>query len=356
MKSFNVLRHFLDRPVDPLAEKLGIPFHGCARWYGGDAPHAAVLLVKEAPDPVEKTGGAVHPLIVPIQVFLRRRSEEAEYSCRVRPILLDQVFGIDHVLLRFGHLFQSSDRNLLTALQAVKMLSPALNFAGEEIPVFRTLVDLLADHALGQEIRKRLFNADQPHVFQNPCEEARIEKMKDRVLDSADVLVHGHPVVDTLPVQRPFVEIGTGKPVEVPRRLHKGVHRIRFPMRRTAALRAARFDKLLQSLQGRFPCARHLHVGWENDREVLLRDRHGPALVAIEDRNRCSPVTLPGNPPVFQPVGHPLSADSLLASSLAIASLAAGLFIPLNRPELTSIPSPSYASFIVSVFRSLSSG
>jgi len=53
------------------------------------------------PRPAQEPEGTLDPLITPFQVFLRRRSEEAEDSGRVRPVLQDKIVRIHDVFQRF---------------------------------------------------------------------------------------------------------------------------------------------------------------------------------------------------------------------------------------------------------------
>jgi len=57
-------------------------------------------------------------------------------------------------------------------------------------------VGLVGDHALSEEAAERLIDGDVPGPVHRPGEKARIEKMQDRVLDAADILVNGEPIAD----------------------------------------------------------------------------------------------------------------------------------------------------------------
>src|SRR6056297_3971600 len=67
-----------------------------------------------------------------------------------------------------------------------------------------------------------------------PGEEAGIEKVQDRVLDAADILVHVHPVggFGHIGGRR---RAGGGEASEIPRRIDEGVHRVGLAPRGVSA-------------------------------------------------------------------------------------------------------------------------
>ena len=56
-------------------------------------------------------------------------------------------------------------------------------------------IGLVDDHALREQAGERLVEAEMARLAHGPGEEARVEQMQDRVLDAADILVDGQPVV-----------------------------------------------------------------------------------------------------------------------------------------------------------------
>ncbi len=125
-------------------------------------------LEREPPDPVEEPGRPLDAGVAPLLVLLGRAHEEDVEPQRVGAVARDRLVGRDDVPLRLRH------------LRAVAV-----------------------DHPLGEEARERLAEAEQLHVVQHLREEARVEQVQDGVLDAADVLVDGQPVVDDLLVPRP---------------------------------------------------------------------------------------------------------------------------------------------------------
>jgi hypothetical protein len=72
--------------------------------------------------------------------------------------------------------------------------------------------------------------SDQAFVAHQLVEEARVQQVQDGVLDAADVLVHGQPVVGALRVQHALVVVGAGETGVVPGRLHEGVEGVRLAL------------------------------------------------------------------------------------------------------------------------------
>ncbi len=58
------------------------------------------------------------------------------------------------------------------------------------------------DHALGEEAGEGLGDRDAADAPQRAGEEARIEQVQDRMLDAADILVDGQPVIGRFAGQR----------------------------------------------------------------------------------------------------------------------------------------------------------
>ena len=57
------------------------------------------------------------------------------------------------------------------------------------------VIDLVQDHALRQQVGERLLERGQAEIAHHARPEPRVQQVQDRVLDAADVLVDGHPVV-----------------------------------------------------------------------------------------------------------------------------------------------------------------
>ena len=163
-------------------------------------------------------------------------------------------------------------------------------------------VGLVADHALGHQPVKGLLDPQIAALFQRPGEKAGIEQMQNRVLDAADVLVHGQPVIHRLAIEG--LGIGNGSEAgEIPRRFEEGIEGIRFPAGRLAARRAIHIlpgGMVVEWIAGQV----QVHVFGQDHRQILFRHRHQPAVLTVNDRNGAAPIPLPGNAPVAQPVVH----------------------------------------------------
>src|SRR5207245_5227175 len=77
------------------------------------------------------------------------------------------------------------------------------------------------------------------------------------------------------------------------------------------ALPISRLDKLRRAGQRRLALSRQLDVRGQDDRQVRLRHGHNPARVAVNDRNRRAPVTLPRNSPVLDAIPYGPLAEAL---------------------------------------------
>ena len=103
----------------------------------------------------------------------------------------------------------------------------------------------------------RLHQAD---VRQELREEPGVDQVQAGVLNAADVLVHGHPVVHVRPLEGGLRVVGRAVAVEVPGRAEERVHGVRFPHGGRAALRAGRGQPLRHVQQRRAPHVPHLDV------------------------------------------------------------------------------------------------
>ncbi len=128
-------------------------------------------LPDQSPDAVEEPEAAGHALVGPFQVPFRRRGKQTEKPGRIGAVSFDHFIRVHHVALGFGH---------LGAVQK--------------------------DHALGQQAGKRLVHPGMPQIPEHLGEKAGVEKVQDRMLDAADILVHRHPVVHPLPIENAVLD------------------------------------------------------------------------------------------------------------------------------------------------------
>ena len=239
--------------------------------------HQVEPVMDQFPYAVEKTERAVNPLVAPVQILFRRRRKQGKEAGRIGAVTLDEGIGIDHVTLGLAHLGA-----------------------------------ILDDHALGQQVGEGLVAGYVSQVAQYLGKEAGIQKMQDGMLDTADILVNGHPVIHPFAVQRAVLEVGAAIAQEIPGRLDKGVHGVGFAPRRLAAQGTGAVDKGIQLGQRTAPFPAELHVHGKPHRQILFRDRHHAAAVAVDHRNGIAPVALTGDPPIAQAEIDRLLADPLL--------------------------------------------
>src|SRR5690606_18142706 len=93
------------------------------------------------------------------------------------------------------------------------------------------------DHALGEQTLERLLHVDMAGLSHGARKEARIEEMEDRMLDAADILIDGEPVIGRLRVGR-IILPGRGEAYEIPAGINERIHGVRLAARIGTALRA----------------------------------------------------------------------------------------------------------------------
>ena len=126
--------------------------------------------------------------------------------------------------------------------------------------------------------------------------------MKHGVLNAANILIHRQPVVRRRPVNR-LLGPRIGEAGKVPARVHKGVERIRLALGRAGASGACGEAPGRVAQQG-VPRLVESDVVREKDRQILLRNGCGAAGVAVNDRDRTSPVALTRDAPIAQSVNR----------------------------------------------------
>src|SRR6185503_646394 len=166
----------------------------------------------------------------------------------------------------------------------------ALHFIGTKPAAVARTVGLVSDHSLGEQPLEGLSNADLPEPFQRSGPEASVEQVQDRMLDAADILGDRKPLLGFGPIERPVGGLA-GEADEVPARIHESVERVGLARRLAFASRTGHM------LPGRMAVERvarlvELDVVGKDDRKVLARDWNRAAFGAVDNRDRCSPVTL----------------------------------------------------------------
>ncbi|KAF5028666.1 hypothetical protein DSECCO2_656680 [anaerobic digester metagenome] len=126
--------------------------------------------------------------------------------------------------------------------------------------------------------------------------------MQDGVLHAADVLVHGHPVLERGGVECAVILAGAGVAREIPRGLHEGVHGVGFAAGLAPALGAGAFREFGGVGQGRAAILVGAHFQRQQHGQVLVLFGHHAAGIAVHHGNGCAPVTLARDVPVAQAV------------------------------------------------------
>ncbi len=123
------------------------------------------------------------------------------------------------------------------------------------------------------------------------------------MLDTADVLGGRHPVAHGLLVERAVLVVRRAVAQEVPRRVDERVHRVGVALPRAATVGALDVDPLLGRGQRRD--ALRLQLGavqlGQLHGQLVVRHTYLAARVAVDDRDRGSPIALTGQQPVAQP-------------------------------------------------------
>ena len=130
-------------------------------------------------------------------------------------------------------------------------------------------------------------------------EEAGVEEMEDGVFDATDVLVHREPIVGLFIEHGPIL-IRAGIAGIIPGGFHEGVEGVGFPLGLAAADGAIDFIKCRFAFEGRGSVVEPNVLGEEHG-EVLVGDRHGPAIGTIDHGDGRAPVSLPRDAPVPEP-------------------------------------------------------
>ena len=273
----------------------------------GGAPRQ--VFVHGLPQTLDETKRALHALIGPFKRLLGRGSEHREQACGIGAEFVDQCLRIHAVVLRLGHRDHAARLDFLAvgtqhgAAALAALIDSDLDIGGIEIldtAGFRLAEEnLVQHHALGEQVCKRLLEGYLAEFVDDPRPKARIEQVQNRVLDAADVLIDGEPVLNPRIEHRPVV-VAARKPQEVPGRIHEGVHGVGFAPRRAAAARTIGMQKFFVFEQRVAAAVRH-EVLRQQHRQCIVGYRHGAATRAVNHRYRATPIALPRNPPVPKP-------------------------------------------------------
>src|SRR5690625_3721001 len=110
------------------------------------------------------------------------------------------------------------------------------------------------------------------------------------MLNTANILVPGHPVLITL-IDHGSRVVGAGVAHEIPGGINKGIHGVGFSLRILAAFGALAVQKILILRQGVATAIRN-EVFWQKYRQILLGHRHRTAFWTMDDWYGGTPVAL----------------------------------------------------------------
>ena len=224
----------------------------------------------QAPDPVEPAHHAVAALVAPGAALVPGADEHQKAAHGVGAHLPHHIVRVDHIAAAFAHLF----------------------------------VILPQDDALVEQPQKGFVDLQHSQIPQGFDKEAAVQQMHHGVFGAAGVLAHGHPFGGGLRLKGAVLIPGRAVAQHIPGRIHKGVHGVGFPASGAAAPGAAGIHEGVVDGQGRFAGGAELGVRRQQHGQFRFGRRLHAAVVAVHHRNRGSPVALPGNQPVAQPVGY----------------------------------------------------
>src|SRR5258708_29239413 len=115
---------------------------------------------------------------------------------------------------------------------------------------------------------------DQAEVAHDLAPKARIEQVKDGVLDAADVLIDWKPVGNLGGIVGSFIVVRVAVTIEIPGRVDEGVHGIGFAARETATFRARGVHKFGSGSERRSAFAGERDIVRKDYRQILVQDRH----------------------------------------------------------------------------------
>ena len=159
----------------------------------------------EASDTIRQTtlqepGGPLGTGLGPLDIALRRAVGQHEPAGSVGTKAVDDVGGVDGVLLRLRHLLDGADLDRRAGRKQPRLAGADLL---DDLDVSRRqpfaglrLVGLVHHHALREQAAERLVEADMAAFLHRAGEEARIEQVQDGVLDAANILVDRQPGID----------------------------------------------------------------------------------------------------------------------------------------------------------------
>ena len=262
-----VVAERLDRLGDLLPRLVPLDQNGVVDLVAHQRDRLA--LADEVPDLVEEPSRSAEAGVAEVAALLERAQEHQVHPEGVGAPFVEVLVGDDDIAARLGHLGA-----------------------------------VLDDQPVRPEARERLVEREQPLVVQHHGDEARVEQVEHGVLVAADVGGHGAPLPHPGRVERPVIEVGAGVAQVVPGRVEEGVGHVGLAPGLRAAGGAGHEIPRRVACQWRDPAV----VGPEvfqirqQHRELVFGHRHRPARLAVDHRDRWTPVPLARDAPVIEAV------------------------------------------------------
>ena len=178
---------------------------------------------------------------------------------------------------------------------------------------------LVQDLPLVEQSLEWLVEVEVAEALQRLGDEARVQQVKDRVLNAANVLVDRQPALDRIGIKGGLIVVRRSEAQVVPGRVDERVHRVGIALSGTAAFRARDVDPFLSAgkwrttLEGKLLAAEVLRqTNWK----LGLWNRDLTAGLTVDDRDRCTPEALTRNEPVTQAVSDGLVSRAGLLNDL----------------------------------------
>ena len=166
------------------------------------------------------------------------------------------------------------------------------------------------DHALGEEPQDGLVERHEPEVAHHLRPEARVDEVQDGVLDATHVEVDREPVAYRGRVHGAVVLLRREVAVEVPGRVHEGVHGVGLAPGRPRHFGQVVFTKAGTLFSGIAAFAGEGRVLGQDHGQRAIRHRLHPVLLAVDDGYGRAPVALPADQPVLEAIGDDGPAEA----------------------------------------------
>ena len=194
-------------------------------------------------------------------------------------------------MLRLRHLFKQHFE--LTSILRIDRVSLVDNLSWRDVATgARISVGHALNHSLRQQPLERFIDGDEAAILQCLGEEPRIQKVENRVLYTSHVLLNGKPASDGFRIKGQICVARIREAKEIPRRTHEGVHGVRLPSSGFATGWAADIDPVIKSREGGTAPPLQIDVLGKSHRQLISGHWLGPAVRAVDDRNRTTPVAL----------------------------------------------------------------